>query len=492
LPSGWSHTNPVEGLHLVRVAEDSVLQSVDFLASQTPPATELGAIDFLEIADLDLTGADRWYCAQTTHAGLLTIEARFQGLPDQAQVTLYDAGLNALAASGASEVGQRIDWSVDAGRRFYFSVTGDSSDVDLRLANLVSEDGAAVVVYGTDGDDRFEFVAGASHQVTINGVDYEFSSATRFEFDRGRGDDSAVLVGSSGSDTVVMHPSRATLIGPDFRVRVYGAPQITVTGGGGCDVAYLYDSAGDDQFVGTPTRARLYGDGFDNRAFAFRYAHGYSLRGGTDVAKLFDNPEGRDTFQAWPHMARLFGSGYYNRVKSFRFVHAYATTGGADVARFYDDPGRRDVFEAWPHQARLYGSGYYNRARSFRYVRACATDGGADVARLYDSPGNDLFVARPDDCKLYGAGFHNRTLGFRYVHAYSDAGGYDRAHLHDSAGNDHLRASRGLAALACDDLTVWARAFDWISAVSSRGGTDAKYVESLDYVLQTQGPWTDL
>jgi subtilisin-like proprotein convertase family protein len=541
LSPGWTHTNPVEGVHVLEVQQGAVCQGVDFLARETPPAIDLGEIDFLQIADVNLTVDDHWYCGRTTREGYLTIEALVQGLPDQVQVTLYDASLNELATSSVSEIGQRIDWSVDAGQTYYFSVTGDSSDVDLRLANLVHQDGATVVVYGTAGDDRFDFAAGQWHRVTINGVDYEFSSltVTTFQF-HGGGGDTAALAGSDGADTAVMHPSLATLTGPGFHAEVDGAAEITVTGQGGTDVAYLYDSVGDDGFVGTTTYARLYGDGFDNQAFAFRYAHGYSLRGGTDVAWLFDDPGGQDTFEAWPHQARLYGNGFYNRVKSFRYVHAYATgggsdvayfydrpdgqdafeawphmarlygdgfynralsfryvhayatAGGSDVARFYDDPSGQDVFEAWPHQARLYGDGFYNRARSFRYVHAYATAGAGDVARLYDSAGDDVFVARPEESKLYGSGFYNRTVGFRYVHAYAGAGGYDRANLYDSAGDDHLDASGDTAALFSDDLSLWAHGFDWISAISSWGGSDTKHVESIDYVLQLQGPWVDL
>ncbi len=542
LSSGWTHTNPVEGVHLVEIRESAVLKGVDFLGREIPTATELGEIDFLQIADLDLTAGHHWYCGQTTHQGYLTIEARFQGPTDQVEVTLYDAGLNELAASTASEVGQRIDWTVDAGRTYYFRLTGGSSDTDLRLANLVHQHGAAVTVYGTDGDDRFDFAAGQRHRVTINGVDYEFSSSTvtTLEFHGGAGDDTAALAGSSGADTAVMHPSRATLTGPGFRAEVHGAARIVITGRGGNDVAHLYDSVGDDAFVGTTSYARLYGDGFDNWAFAFRYAHGYSLRGGADVARLFDDPGGQDTFQAWPrqarlfgngfynralsfqyvhgyatpggsdvacfyddpdgpdvfqawpHVARLYGDGFYNRALSFRYVHGYATPGGSDVACFYDDPDGPDVFEAWPDQARLYGRGFYSRARCFRYVHAYATAGAGDVARLYDSAGDDVFVGRPEQSKLYGTGFYNRAVGFRSVHAHADGGGYDRAYLYDSAGNDHLDASGDTAALFGEDLSLWAHAFDWISAISSEGGSDNKHVESIDYVLQTQGSWADI
>jgi len=679
LSSGWEHTNPVDGVQVVSVQQGETVQGVDFLASEATPATELGEVDFLQIADLNLAGAEHWYSCQTARQGYLTIEALFQEAASL-EVRLYDADRNELAASTASDGGERIDWDVDAGQTFYLSVTGDAADVDLRLANLVHYDGAGVSVYGTDGDDRLEFAAGEWHQVTINGVHYEFqvSAVSSFEFDGGAGDDAAVLLGSAGADTAVLHPSRATLSGPGYEVAVANTADVTVMGQGGDDVGCFYDSAGDDTFVATTTHARLYGDGFDNQLYAFGQVHAFSREGGTDVAELYDSA-GNDSFMAAPEYAKLYGDGFFNRVVSFAQVHAYATAGGNDVVALYDSAGDddfvatpdeaklygdgffnravgfrwvhayataggsdvatlsdstgNDQFRAWPDEAKLYGyaffnravsfdqvhayatgdgsdlarlydsagddlftgtpddaalsgDGFYNRAVAFRYVLAYATAGGNDEARLYDSPGDDRFVATPDyakiygsefyhlavafryvhayataggtdlaklydssgddvfvgtpdDGKLYGTGFSNRAVGFRYVEAYATAGGndtvnlydsagddrfvatpdyakiwgygfyhravsfesveayagaggYDRAYLYDSAGDDHLEASGSTAALFNADLSVWAYDFARVSATSSQGGTDTKHVASIDFVLQTQGPWTEL
>ena len=679
LASGWRHTNPVDGVQLVSVQQGEIVQDVDFLANEAPPATELGEVDFLEIADLNVASADYWYVCQTARQGYLTIEALSQDAVNL-EITLYDANRNELGASTSSDAGERIDWSVDAGQTFYFSVIGDAGDVDLRLANLVHRDGAGVSVYGTDGDDRLDFAAAEWHQVTINGVHYEFQASTvsSFEFDGGAGDDTAVLLGSAAADTAVVRPSRATLTGPGYQVAVANTADIIVMGQGGDDVGALYDSAGDDTFVATTTYARLYGNGFYNQLFAFRHVHAFSRAGGTDVAELYDSA-GNDNFVAAPDYAKLYGAGFFNRAVGFRYAHAYATAGGNDVAALYDSAGDDDFvatpdeaklygdgffnhavgfrwvhayataggndvgalydsagddnFRAWPDEAKLYGlgffnravsfdqvhayatgggsdlarlydsagddvftatpddaalcgdgffnravafryalgyataggsdlaklydsagddrfvgtpdyaklygSGFYNGARAFRYVEAYATAGGSDLARLYDSAGDDVFVGTPDEGKLYGTGFNNRAVAFRYVEAYASAGGsdlaklydsagddrfvatpdyakifgngfyhravsfegveayasaggYDRAYLYDSAGDDHLEASGNTAALFTADLSAWAYDFARVTATSSQGGADTKHVESVDFVLETEGPWTEL
>ncbi|NQT16580.1 MAG: hypothetical protein HQ582_27725, partial [Planctomycetes bacterium] len=94
--------------------------------------------------------------------------------------------------------------------------------------------------------------------------------------------------------------------------------------------------------------------------------------------------------------------------------------------------------------------------------------------------------------KLFGDGFYNRAVSFPRVYAYATGGGADRAKLYDSAGDDHLEASGNRARLSGDDLLACVYDFSWVRAISSQGGDDTKHVESVDYVLQTQGFWADV
>ncbi|MBN1590995.1 MAG: peptidase S8, partial [Pirellulales bacterium] len=140
----------------------------------------------------------------------------------------------------------------------------------------------------------------------------------------------------------------------------------------------------------------------------------------------------------------------------------------------------------------LSGSGFYNRAEGFRYVYALANAGGTDSATLYDSAGNDTLMGKPEYTFMYGANFHNCAEGFQFVRAHATAGGTDRAYLNDSAGDDRLNAADDLAQLIYGDgRSVSVYDFTWVQAVSSRGGTDTKQVETIDFVLQTPGSWID-
>ena len=441
--------------------------------------TDLGAVDFQEIAGLDLTTGDYWYVLETSRDGFLTIEALFENSADEVQVTLYDSGRGTLATSSSADGGQRLDWQVGGGQTYYFSVSGNAGDVDLRLANLVQQDGAAVAVYGTNGNDQFSFAAASRHRVTVNGVHYQFqaSEVTSVAFNGQAGDDRAVLVGSSGNDNLVMRPTSAELSGSGYEVAVANTTTIFVIGQGGEDVANLYDSAGDDVFLATPDYARLYGNGFFNQVKHFRYVHARATAGGTDVAKLYDSA-GNDTFVAGPTYGQLSGNGFYNRALNFRYVHAFSNAGGTDVAKLYDSAGN-DVFLARPTHGQLQGVGFYNRALNFRYVHAFSNAGGTDFAKLYDSAGDDVFVAQPGNGQLYGAGFHNRAVDFRYVRAFATSGGTDVAKLYDSAGNDVFVAGPNYGQLYGNGFNNRAEHFRYVHAFSNAGGTDvAKLYDS--------------
>jgi hypothetical protein len=74
-------------------------------------------------------------------------------------------------------------------------------------------------------------------------------------------------------------------------------------------------------------------------------------------------------------------------------------------------------------------------------------------------------------------------------------GGYDRAYLFDSAGDDLLSLdgkSARLTPWAGDEFWIEAVDFDWVRAAGTAGGQDAKQLNGpIDFVLETEGNWTD-
>ncbi|MFH1918421.1 MAG: C25 family cysteine peptidase, partial [Planctomycetota bacterium] len=456
-------------------------------------AEPLGPITFRELNGLDPSTGDLWYSCETTRPGLLTLAAVFQGPTDSVLLTLYDQNDNELAVSSPMNGNQRIDWASGVQETYKFKLSGSNSDVDLRLANLVRHEGNSVSVHGTDQNDTLEVSIGSPNVVVINNLRYGFEVLSELSFSGEGGSDTAVLHPSDGNDAATLHPGRGTLTGPGYEIVLTDVATITVNGGGGTDVARLYDDPGGlDTFVATPDAGTLSGNGFSNRVESFRYVFALATAGGNDEAFLYDDPNTVDRFKAWPEKAELYGNGFYNSAKSFRYVHADATEGGGDVAQLYDDPTQQDTFEAWPDRAILEGPGHYYRANAFRYVHAFATAGGTDIARLHDDPTQqDTFKARPEWVKLYGSGYYHRAKAFRYVYAYGSRSGNDVAILRDTVLTDYLNAADNWAEMFDGAVNYYFRTqdFDYVKAVSTTTTGDIKTVAAVDYVLNLRGYW---
>ncbi len=419
----------------------------------------------------------QWFTVTAANDGLLTVEAIFDHADGDVDLQVFDADRQLLAVSEGLDHFERIDVTADAGETFlihaYVYGGGSNDDVDLRITNLVRQSGTTLFVSGTDGDDRFDFAAGSTHQVSVNDVAYQFESAVvdSIRIDGRGGADTAVLVGTSGNEEAVLRVNTAEMTGPGYRVLTTNIETATVLAGGGTDQAVFYDSAGNDTFIGKPSYARLSGDSFYNRAEGFDQVDAYATAGGIDVAKLLDSP-GDDRFVATPTYASLQGEAFISRVHFFDGVHAYATAGGLDTAKLFDSGGN-DTFYADPIAGALYGDGFYNRAKYFEGVHAYATSGGEDTAWLYDSAGDDLYVGSAAADALFGQGFYNRAKYFETVHVRADSGGIDRAVLYDAAlGTD-----------PAVDLTkaVWLYDFDECFTASS--SDDEKVERAIDEIL---------
>lgn len=469
-------SGPTELVREATIAAGAAMKDVDFALTDdvSPPATDLGAVDYLELTNLALGGDPSWYSVSATHSGVLTIQTTMLESSASVRLLLFDGAQSALGVLEADNSTDRLDLQVEAGEVYHFSLTGSGS-ADLRLVNLLQQDGKIVTIDGTAGDDHFEVTVGSSYQVDINGVAYSFALAdvSAIRFDGGAGNDTATLTGTTGDETATLDPGSATLAGAGYQINVENSECIVVSGGGGNDTAFLYDSAGDDTFTADPTFGQLSGLGYDNRVNGFAAVHAYATAGGNDTAHL-DDSAGDDTFLATAQYGRLYGDGFVLRAKFFDAVYAHATAGGYDAATFYDSIGN-DAFYATPLDARLSGEGFLNRAQSFDAVYAISLVGD-DTAQLFDSAGNDLFVASPTEAELSGDGFKTHLIGFHSVQAYATAGGYDTAQLYDSSGNDVFVATAQHGRLSGSGYVLRTEYFDAVHAYATAGGDDTAYL----------------
>ncbi len=455
--------------------------------------TDWGTVAQATFADYEIDADGQWFAIKAQRDGLLTVEAFFTHADGDVDLELFDGAKELLGESHAMTDGERIDVTVSAGRTYYLKAytygAGANEQVEFRVTNLVSQDGRNVQVLGTEGNDRFTFAAGTLHELTVNGVEYQFESAAvdSIALDGLAGVDKVELVGTDADDAAVLGYKTAELRSDGYLVEVIDAEEITVRGGGGANRVVFHDSAGNDVVVAAYRYGGMYSAGFTGHAVGFGAVEAFSDAGGSDVAKLFDSPW-NDTLVAAPGYAAMDGRGFMNRVQGFDAVHAYATAGGFDLAKLYDSRGD-DLFVATPEFGALFGTGFFNRAKGFEQVHAYAVAGGSDTAFLYDSAGDDVFVRTEQHGAMFSETFFNRAKFFEQIHADSSAGGEDRAYLFDSTGDDRLEGSGDRASLLSEISSVWLYGFERIRAEAAQGGSNKASIGSVDYLLELIGDW---
>jgi hypothetical protein len=399
-----------------------------------------------DLLDYRISAAGQWIPLTAVRDGLFTVEACFSHAAGDVDLQLFDAGQRLIAGSYSIQDYERIDVVASAGQTFYLyaylASHGTNDDVDFRTTNMVSRVGQTVEVVGTAGDDLFSFAAGSTHQLKVNGVDYQFSAeeVQAFELSGGAGADIAILRGTRADESAVLRVGSAQLTGPGYEVRVSGLEAATIVGRGGTDSARLFGSSGDDVLHATPRRAILSADG---------------------------------------HRGKVVG---------FEEIVVSAGSGGYDIARLYDSPGN-ETFVGTPQWSELSGRKFRWRVEHFDAVHAQAKSGGYDVARLSDSAGNDLFFGSPGYARLVGNGFLVRAMRFDKVNAQATAGGTDTATLYDSVLDDHLETDKSQAGLSSALVMVAVEDFSRRVADSRHTGRDIKEVAAIDFLLGLVRPW---
>jgi VCBS repeat protein/GEVED domain-containing protein len=464
------------------------------------PVVELGPVDFVDLPGLDPAADDIWYRFETTRAGFVTVDATYDPAGGSVELELFDGFGSSIAVSAVGDGYDGIDHTaLGAGEVYLVKLSGNNSDVELRICNLVSQDGYVVDVNGTTWSDVFQFdahtqpesVVGAIHYlVAVNGVEYEFTVPSLLPEEdfsvtfHGEPGDWAELIGSAGDDTAHLHPSGGSLAGGGYLVTVLDTPTITVHGDGGLDTASFYDSPGDDTYTAWPKYVTMTGPGYAHETLGFYYNHGYARTPGEDhdVAILHDSP-GNDTFKLdWPRsghtdrqFVKMYRFGYYNRAKMFESSEAYLS-GGDDLVRLFDSAGD-DVLEAQHGLARMYGADYHvSVSGAFQNLFAYASE-GRDQAFLLDSIANDVIRARHNKSVMWSGAYTDpdyKITERRFDEVYAWAGaivGYDKAKLHmwspDDViveGDDWMRIE-----YAGVDRFVEVAAFEWYRVYDPSG-----------------------
>jgi len=375
---------------------------------------------------------------------------------------------------------------------------GEVEDYRVEIVERPSVNDHVIIVSGTDGDDLFEFFAGETLAVEINGARQEYpafdetdpDSVHTILFDGGKGTDTVIFHGSEDDESVELWSNRGVFRGPEgdydtphsphrYLVDTTNVELLTADAGGGDDKAVLHDSAGDDVFTSEisqddPDHRRLgkmkMGVTVTLVATGYAELEAASTAGGTDAANFYGSP-GFDQFDGDPASSSLSTSdGYLVTARGFDSVYAAGegSDGIGDKATVRGSSGDDNLI-FHPEMTEFSGSGYSFELESFRYVTARAVTGGTDRATLFDSAGNDTYTGRPEYIKLSGTTFDVTAYSFRYTATTANAGGIDTAQFYGSNGNDLFEASPTYARIEGDNFYNRVDRFENVTANGHEG-----------------------
>ena len=504
-------------------------ETVSVLITVAEDITDLGAVDYLLLSQLDLTSATLTYSLQTTHDGFLTFEALFSDTTGSVSMTLLDGDGNELAVSSVASGGQRIDWETLADVSYTLKLSGDLSAVDLRIANLVHLDGTTVTVYGTAEADTFLFSAESGRNVTINDVLYAFGndevSEVVFDADKTDTDTASDIVWIEGSD--LAETLTATFEGEDlvptmvFETNEGAAQPFTVTAtnfeqllawsrSGEADTAVFEDSPGQDKAKALPgENASLIRNtsgytSFYRRAKLFEEVTFVGANSPEGDTVIFFDTSGSDLFEANGETGehRLVAeTGQVCAAEGFSELLVRSIyDGDTDTATFVGS-SQNDKFVARPAKARMYslieGYEYDVIVRDFDVAEVDFSNGGTDVARLADSARSDHFEGTSTECTFTAVSYTFTVKQADMVTVTSlNADDGDTAEIYDTDGDDMLQA--GYDGESASTVELWTPDKDGdllfqlvgIESVDAYGttGTNRAHIAGTDFV-QLHGLW---
>ena len=244
-----------------------------------------GTVDAGVYNDIDVTGRVTG-TFKAANDGIATIEMTNGQNRRAVNIEVYD-GQNNKVTSVKSQNGNRLDFTAKAGEKYTLRMVGESDNVDVRVTNIVRQDGGDVYVKGTRQADRVRIKIGDQVEMNVNGTRYSFA---RTELDsievRGRGGkDTLRIEGSNRTEIANMFGRRVELKSGGLEISGRSADSIYIDGNGGNDRVHIKDTANVDYLNAKNEWARLHSSKHSNTVNDFEQIKVES-RSGNDKANF--------------------------------------------------------------------------------------------------------------------------------------------------------------------------------------------------------------
>lgn len=440
----------------------------------------LGSITQRVVENQSVRG-EQWFSLSASNTGLLTIEALQPA--GVTKLELYSDRMQLLRSATNWGANLRLDADATSEEVYFVRVVGNTSQLELRVTNLVSISNGLMHVRGTDQSDRMALSVGSDAVVHLNDVAYRFSATDvrRIEIDGGAGQDEIQIYGSEGDDRFRIDVGSMWLANSQVSASAIGFESVFCNGRGGLDVGIMTDSQGDDLLIDSDGRSKLSGVGYDHTLVDFERTRAIS-RAGRDAAHLNDTA-GIDRFIGQVHSSSLRSIGRSVIVDQFASVVVRADRGGQDSAELYDTSGD-DRFNL---RAGFAGMNAAIQVYGFESLRAVSRS-GSDAAFVTGSAAADHLLVAGGVTSFLCQGSQTELVGFDSIFV-DGGGGQDTAEINGFADFDSLwgRGSNFTATQTASRLSAINFENLWASALA--GSQPNSELIAVDYLYRLFGDW---
>ncbi len=431
-------------------------------------ATDWGAVTDSTFSTGAIHG-ENWYRVSANQNGIVSAIGQFAP-NENLQFEFYDANFNQVATANGQNGTVRLDATFSRGQEFYLKVTGNSSELDVRMVNLVNFDSGLLSINGTDDSDNITVTdhRPGSFTVILNDVAYQFNHADiqNVVINGGAGNDKLDLRLSSTDDNVTVSPHAVTVANHDYQLDATGFSNITVRNqGGGDDSITLNDSDGNDWLLYNHFQTRLSGAGFTNRVLGFtditvNATQGYdyaSFYGSTGVEHFESNGSATQFETA----NRSITANGFNRI--------YVNGGGGQDQFRFTGTASGERFDVGQERIQVDSDSGVIVARGFESIDIDG-GGGHDELHLSDSQTSDNVTVSQDLVRLTG-GYSFTGKGLENVSVKSHHGN-DQITIAGTAGADHVKMTPTETTLSSGLFDVSADGFSRVIVQANQSDGD--------------------
>ena len=354
------------------------------------------------------------------------------------------------------------------------SLPAGTNPLSLELRSNITD--GSLTIYGTDGDDLFEYDLQDPDKVVVNGevifVDIPVAAA-QIIFVGGEGNDRLETKSKQKNQHFIFSDQRLTVV-DDQAIQFIEIEEVDAVARTLGSTVTLLDSAGDDTFSTFDHQSIMTTPDYEVTANNFRFVFGRSFNGGSDSAWVFDTPHLSDRLHSDLNRLVIQSGARFRYAIGFDETRVFVLNGN-DFARV-DLPGSTNSIAVSPTDVAIQSGGKSLSLAAFGRITINGAANNNDSVEFSGGDPDQTLRIFKDLLFFHGSGFQTTINNINQSTYNSSGDGSARIVVTDSPGDDNLVISDTALTYSSSVGTHTATGFDLIRAFSRNGGNDTSTI----------------